>query len=159
MNEIRARLTKDHEEIQALLRRLAEDADAPDAAQLQVSWAALEGRVLRHMEAEERYLLPLLEASHPAAVAKTHAEHGHIRDILSALGIAVELHSARKPDILQLIELLKAHSAYEDGALYTLAGERASVAIQHSVTAALKGLLSGSGPRAGRATGQGHAGS
>jgi hemerythrin-like domain-containing protein len=141
MNQVRARLTRDHEEMRALLQQLAEDAEAPSRQALEASWDALEGRLLRHMEAEERYLLPLLEAGHPASVQKTRAEHGHIRDVVAKLGLAVQLHTARKPDILQLIELLNQHSSDEDHTLYQLAGDKASGAVERGITAALKGLL------------------
>ena len=128
------------------LMRLAEDAEAPDAALLEASWDALEARLLRHLEAEETYLLPLLEASHPTEVARTRAEHGHIRDVVSALGISIELHSVRKPELLGLVELLNAHAAYEDTELYPLAGDRASVAVAHSITTKLKSLRSALSP-------------
>ena len=126
----------------AQLMRLAEDAEAPDASPLEASWDALEARLMRHLEAEETYLLPLLEASHPNEVARTLAEHRRIRDIVAAVGISIELHSVRKPELLALVELLNAHAAYEDTQLYPLAADKASVAVEHSVSATLKSLRS-----------------
>jgi Hemerythrin HHE cation binding domain len=142
MSQIRDRLGEDHEEIRALLQHLAEDAEAPNSAELEASWDTLEVRLLRHMEAEERYLLPLLEASHAVEAERIRVEHARIRGTIARLGIAIELHAARKSDLSRLIELLNAHSAYEDAALYELAGDKASVAVGHSITATLKGLRS-----------------
>ncbi len=141
MNPLHTRLAKDHEEIHALLECLAQDVDAPPCGALASTWAALEGRLLRHMDAEEQYLLPLLEASHRKEVERTRAEHAHIRDLVAELGVAIELHTVRRPAITQLIDLLKRHAAYEDAALYDLAGERASVAVEHSLFATLNGTL------------------
>jgi len=93
------------------------------------------------MDAEELYLLPLLEASHPAEVERTRTEHARIRDLVAELGIAIELHTVRKPAVMALIDLLQRHSAYEDAALYGLAAERASGSVERSVVAALKGTL------------------
>jgi len=93
------------------------------------------------MRAEELYLLPLLEASHPTEVERTHAEHARIRELVDELGVAVELHTARKPAITELIELLKLHSAREDEALYSWAGDKASTAVQRSLFSALRGTL------------------
>ncbi len=141
MNQVHARLAKDHEELHALLECLAEDVEAPECGELEATWGALEARLLRHIDAEERYLLPLLEASHPAEVARNRAEHARIRDLVAELGIAVELHSARKPAVMQLIELLTRHAQHEDEVLYRLAGAKASVAVAHSVFATLKDAL------------------
>lgn len=141
MNSIRAKLAKDHEELDALLRRLAEDIESPSKGELQATWAAFETRLIRHLEAEERFLLPLLEASNPAEVARTRAEHALIRDAIAELGIAVELHSAREPNITELIGFLRQHAKHEDEALYQLAGEVASVSVEHSIFETLKSTV------------------
>lgn len=138
MNPIAARLTKDHQELDALLRRLAEDTSAPVPGALETTWGLFEGRLIRHMEAEERFLLPLLEASDAAEVARIRREHVQIRDALTELGIAVELHTAREPQIQQLAQLLDAHAKHENDALYRLAGDKASTAVEHGIAQMLK---------------------
>jgi hemerythrin-like domain-containing protein len=138
MNQIQAKLTTDHEELDALLRCLAEDVEAPCAGELEATWAAFESRLIRHLEAEERFLLPLLEASNPDEVKRIRAEHVHIRDSIAELGVAIELHTARKPHITELIGFLRAHAKHEDEALYQLAGDKASVAVEHSILKTLK---------------------
>jgi len=138
MNPISARLTKDHQELDGLLRRLAEDAAAPLPGALEKTWCLFEARLIRHMEAEERFLLPLLEASDPDEVARIRREHFQIRDALTELGVAVELHTVREPEVQRLIELLDAHAAHENEALYRLAGDKASSTIDHGVAQMLK---------------------
>lgn len=133
MNSIAAKLTKDHQEIDALLRCLAEDAQAPVPGTLLTTWSTFETKLIRHMQAEEQFLLPLLEASDPAEVARIRQEHARIRDSLTELGLAVELHTVREASILELIELLEAHAKHENGALYRLAGDKASAAVEHGL--------------------------
>lgn len=140
MNQLGTRLTQDHLEIAALLESLSQAADVSDRDALIASWSELEGRLIRHMDAEERYLLPLLEASHPAEVKRTRLEHARIRDLICELGVAVELHAVRSCDIQALIEVLRAHSQREDEELYVLAGDKASVAVEHRVLATLKSV-------------------
>lgn len=141
MNSAADRLVKNHQELEAMLRCLAEDADAPDCGTLEATWGAFEAAMTLHLEAEERYLLPLIEASHPAVVERTRFDHARIRNLITALGIAVELHTARKPAILELIELLRAHAQHEDEAIYPLAGGKASVAVEHRIAETLRGAL------------------
>lgn len=142
MNSVAARLTKDHAELQGLLERLAQDATAPLAGELEATWAVFERRLIRHMEAEERFLLPLLEASDPDEVARIRVEHARIRDSLTELGVAIELHTIRAPHIDELIALLEAHAKHENVALYRLAGEKASTAVEHGIAERLKSAIS-----------------
>ena len=141
MNQVGRHLAEDHREIEALLKRLAEDAQAPECAALHCTWCELESRLLGHMAAEEHYLLPLIEASHPTDAARTFAEHNQIRHQVSELGVAIELHSVRQPAIDQLIRTLQAHAQYEDETLYPLAGEKASPMLQQRIAAMLKSAV------------------
>jgi hemerythrin superfamily protein len=141
MNTIAAKLSKDHEQLDALLEQLAQDAQACDRDALQATWGMLESRLIRHLEAEERYLLPLVDAQCPAEVAVTRLEHAQIRDSLCELGVAVEPHTIRETDVRKLIDLLQAHARREEVALYPVAGEKASVAVEHSISAAIKAAV------------------
>lgn len=138
MNSIASRLTQDHQELDALLRRLAEDAEAPERGVLEETWSSFESKLIRHMEAEERFLLPLLEVTDAAEVARIRLEHARVRDSLTELGVAVELHTVRAVDVNELVGLLAAHAKHENTALYRLAGEKASRAVEHGVAQLLK---------------------
>jgi hemerythrin len=141
MNSVGKRLSQDHQQLAALLEALSQAAEACDREALVATWAELEPRLICHMEAEERYLLPLVEADYPAEVSRTLLEHAQIRDRIAELGLAVELHAVRAGDIRALIEVLQAHSKHEDEALYTIAGDKVSVAVEHSVLSTLKTAL------------------
>ena len=90
------------------------------------------------MEAEERELLPLVEAAHPLEVARTLAEHAQIRQLVAELGVAIELHTARQPAIEGLIELLREHALREDHVLYEFAGCKASSAVYDKISSVLR---------------------
>ena len=138
MNSVASRLTKDHEELDALLRRLEQDAQAPIPGALRATWEEFETKLLRHMEAEERFLLPLLEASDQAEVVRIRCEHATIRNRLTVIGLAIELHAIRELSIAELIALLQAHAKHENAALYRLAGEKASSGVEHGIAELLK---------------------
>jgi hemerythrin superfamily protein len=138
MTDVRLQLTKDHAELDALLRCLSEDTVAPECGALQATWSQFETRLLAHMDAEERYLLPLVEVSQPAEAAHTRMDHARIRQLVSELGVAIELHTARQPAIEELIAMLRKHAAHEETVLYQLGNERAPAPIQDAISAALK---------------------
>ena len=138
MTSVAVQLTKDHEELQALLHCLAQDAKAPLPGALQATWVSFETQLLRHMDAEERLLLPLLAASDAAEVARIRAEHARIRDLLNELGVAVELHTVREANISELIALLEAHAKHENAQLYRLASAQASEALEGRVARLLE---------------------
>ncbi len=138
MNSVAAKFTKDHQELEALLRCLEQDAVAPVPSALQATWTTFESRLTRHMDAEEQFLLPLIEASDPGEVARIRTEHTRIRELLTELGVAIELHTIRARNIERLIEVLEAHAKHENGALYRLAGEKASAAVEYGIARLLK---------------------
>lgn len=138
---VSTKLVHDHETLDALLAQLAEEAQDSDRPALQATWNEFESRLIAHINAEERYLLPLIEVDNPAEVAQTRREHIEIRDLIAELGLAIELHTAREPDIRRLVELLRAHAKHEEAALYTLAGDKASISVEHSISGALKAAV------------------
>lgn len=135
---VRTKLVQDHEALDALLVQLTEEAKDSDRPALQATWSEFEARLIAHINAEERFLLPLIEADNPREVAQTRREHGEIRDLIAELGLAIELHTAREPDIRRLVDLLRAHAQHEEAAFYTVAGEKASRAVEHSISSTLK---------------------
>ena len=141
MNSVGERLTQDHQQLAVLLERLSQAAEACDREALVATWTELEPRLTCHMEAEERYLLPLVEADHPAEVKRTLLEHAQIRDRIAELGLAIELHSVRSGDIRALIDMLQAHAKHEDEKLYVIAGDKVSVAGEHRVLSTLRTAL------------------
>jgi hypothetical protein len=118
---VRERFLADHREIEQLLERvlaICEDGDREDVAAV---WTEFDARLLAHMGAEERYLIPLLQRANPRAARAIQEEHRHFRTRLTELGSRVDLHAIRLHEVRALVGELRAHSAHEDRTLYTLA--------------------------------------
>lgn len=122
-------LTRSHAE----LRRLADEllaamaADARD--QVTRLWADFDHGLLAHMEAEERFVLPIfahVDADEAKALLR---EHGLLREELLELGVAVDLHLLRYDRSRELAALLEAHATREERLLYRWADEHLATAI------------------------------
>lgn len=138
MDAIRNQLAADHRVLSDLISRLVRDVETSSHRHLQEVWCELERRLLSHMDVEEQFLLPLLELSYAAEVERARAEHGQIRGLVCALGLAIESRAVTQAAIRDLVRLLSAHSEREDQVLYKHAAERSSVAVQHRVAATLR---------------------
>ena len=113
MNPVQTRLAQDHRDIEAALESLVQRS-ATSSPALRVTFSGLETRLMGHMATEEHYLLPLVEVSHPDYAERIRIEHARIRQLVSELGLAIELHTVRAAQIAELIQVLRQHAEYED---------------------------------------------
>src|ERR1041385_2046583 len=87
-----AYMVRSHEQLRDLITRLLAAMQANARADVITLWNELEHKLLDHMEAEERFVLPTfahIDYGEPTALLR---EHGLIRENLLELGIAVGLH-------------------------------------------------------------------
>ena len=125
MNESQAELLKDHAEMERLLKLLAQAVDSNDASdELQRLWSQVEGIIVDHIRTEEHEFFVLVGPAHRAEVEGLRADHQRIRSSLAALGVELELHALRKPEIDALIQLLRDHAEREDATLYNWLSQR-----------------------------------
>ena len=119
MNDLKQRLSADHEELERQLRALACAVDANDApSDLHQCWTCFETSLREHLDAEERTIFPVVASDHRQEVEALRAEHQLIRQSLAELGLALELHTLRKAAVDELIAFLHQHAARENGSLY-----------------------------------------
>jgi len=119
MNDLKQRLSGDHAELAQQLQALARSVDANDAAcDLGQCWADFEASLRDHLDTEERSIFPVLASAHRAEIEALRAEHQLIRNTLTDLGLAVELHTLRKAAVDDLIAFLDQHAARENDSLY-----------------------------------------
>jgi len=117
--EVKGRLLNDHSALEELLGKLTSALEGSDnAAELCCLWTLFEQYLRDHLDTEERYLFPLVAATHRSEVEALRTEHQHIRSALSELGIAVDLHALRKASIDELIGYLHQHATREEHSLY-----------------------------------------
>lgn len=138
MDPIRAQLAADHRVLDDLFCRLLRDVRVLSRDDLRAVWYEIEHRLLSHMDVEEQFLLPLVEASHHAAAQRARDEHVRIRGLVCALGVGVELHTVREHDIKDLTCVLHQHAQQEDALLYRFACERASASVQYRMATSLR---------------------
>jgi len=106
-------------------------------------WTAFEDRITRHLEAEERFMIPQLFSSHPRDARAILEEHRHIRTRLTELGCRVDLHTARFETARGFIDDLRAHARHEDDVLYRWADEHLAAGEQKTLFDALPAPLRG----------------
>jgi hypothetical protein len=134
---IRERFLSDHREMEKLLERVVAICEDGDREEVAAVWTEFDARLLAHMGAEERYLLPLLQRSNPRAFRAIFEEHKHFRARLLELCTKVDLHALRMHELRSFIGQLRAHSAHEDKTLYALADEELEAPERESVLRAL----------------------
>jgi hemerythrin-like domain-containing protein len=117
----RSRFLADHEQLEVLLSALIAAFETGDRDIARETYRRFERELSEHLELEEQQLFPELEQSDPREVEDLRAEHRAIRARLDDLGIGVELHYTRLPQIRDLVEILHAHAAREDKVLYAWA--------------------------------------
>jgi len=117
-SKLRDHLLHDHVWLDSALNDLACAAEAAEPQELLRAWSELEAGLVRHLDAEERELFPLVAPFHAAAVDALRDEHQRIRKLVTELGLRAELHTLRKDAVDDLVEALRRHAEHEDRTLY-----------------------------------------
>lgn len=143
MGTVKSHLLEDHREIERLLVELRDAVEGAEAPTIQQIWSAFERRLMAHLDAEDRYLLPLIESARPEASRKIREEHAQIRRQVAQLGLECDLHMVRKSKADDLINRLRRHAAWEDEQFYPFLDDltRRPVVgrLRSAVTRALRG--------------------
>lgn len=141
MDAIRTELAAERRVLDDLFCHLSHAIDAGRHDVLQLTWCELEHRLLSRMDVEEQFLLPFVEASHQADVRRARVVHQRIRGLVADLGIAIELRTVHQAAVTELIHVLHQQAEREDGKLYQVAFERASVVVQHRMAVMLRAAV------------------
>jgi hypothetical protein len=107
-----------HEGIEQRLLDLGHESYGEDSRALCECWARFERELQEHFCDEQIYLFPAFSQAHPEEARPLLAEHAQIRQLVTELGIGVELHNVRAERIEKLLVMLRAHSQREDELLY-----------------------------------------
>ena len=121
-----AYMVRSHEQLRDQAVHLLAAMQANARADVMTLWNELEHKLLSHMEAEERFVLPSFAHVDHGAAASLLRDHGLIREHLLELGIAVDLHCIRFEHSQDFIELLLRHADREERLLYRWADDRLS---------------------------------
>jgi len=119
-----AYMVRSHQQLRDQVTRLVAAMQANARADATTLWNELEHKLLNHMEAEERFVLPAFaHVDHGEATALLR-EHGLIREAVLELGTAVDLHCIRYESAQQFIDLLLRHAEREERVMYRWADDR-----------------------------------
>jgi hypothetical protein len=128
MDDLLHELGRGHERLEQLLKRLSEDVLSSDPRNLQETWSEFETCLTRHLQLEERCLLPSIMASQPDEVRSTLTEHRRIRECVADLGVDIDLPEGDHPARDRQRKGERGGVAPGEHALVSLAiGERPSV--------------------------------
>lgn len=139
MSQVRGELARQHAWLDDALRELLRLTVQSDHPALQKAWTHFESELLKHLELEERHLFPIVEGEHPEAVRGLRIEHDRIREVVSELGLACDLHTVRRESMAKLARWLEAHAAAEDRGLYRWADELAPLETRRQLLSSLLG--------------------
>jgi hemerythrin-like domain-containing protein len=131
------RLLADHRELEDLFADLLGAFVANDGGRAAILWNEFDDHLTKHLEAEERFLIPRLSASNPREARTILQEHRHIRSHLMEAGVGVDLHIVRLEMVRGFVEELRAHARREDDILYRWADEHLGISEQSALLAAL----------------------
>lgn len=140
-SNLQAWLARDHQRLDALFERLLAAFHADARSELCPLWTEFDSRLRAHLALEEEHILPELARVDPVEARALIEEHVQIRQRLSELDIAVDLHLARQPAIGALVELLRAHAKREDELMYRWAASHIEPAKQRTIISALRRTL------------------
>lgn len=114
-------LLLDHERLANIFRGLIEAFGAGELGGMREAWSRFETGLTGHLEAEERYMLPLFRLQHRAEAEEIAAEHVSIRRTLADLAVGVDLHVVSLEMAKALVASLGQHAAREEKLLYAWA--------------------------------------
>ena len=120
---IRNHLFEDHRRLEDLFDQLLDAFEAGEHQPLTNLWTRFETDLLRHMDFEERFLVPQFQRSEPDAAAAILVDHGEFRHRLAELGIGVDLHIVRLTAARNFIRRLREHANREDDLMYRWSDE------------------------------------
>ena len=115
---IRDHLFEDHRRLESLFDELLDAFEAGAHQALSDLWTRFEADLLRHIDFEEKFLVPQFQRSEPDAAAAILVDHGEFRHCLADLGIGVDLHNVRLTSARKFIGQLREHANREDDLLY-----------------------------------------
>ncbi len=148
LTALRDRFLDDQAEFEELYADMLEAFEACDRKGVAKLWEEFDDRLTKHLEAEERFMIPELLASRPRDARAIVEEHRHIRSRLVELGCSAELHTLEGRTALAFIDELRAHARHEDDVLYRWADEHLPAAEPTN----LVDPLTAPSPRAARTT-------
>jgi hypothetical protein len=139
---MRDRFVADHMELEALFTCLLARLGAGDREGIGRLWSEFEGRLTRHLEVEEKFMIPYLFASSPREARVLLEEHRHIRSRLVELGPGADRLLAAVEAARGFLGEFRAHARHEEDVLYRWVDEHMATREPTALLDALTALSS-----------------
>jgi len=107
-----------HRRLEATCRELLAWAYSDDMREFAATWRELEAEINDHIAAEEEVILPGYAAHAPDDAKRILDDHARIRELLTPIGVEIELHEARAARLQRLADALHAHALFEDATIH-----------------------------------------
>jgi hypothetical protein len=120
-----------HRRLAAKCRELLAWAHTDDTRELMAAWCELEAELRDHIAAEEEVILPAYAEHAPRDAQRIRDDHGRMRELLTAMGVEIELHEARVARLRCLAEALDAHALSEEVTMYRWAQANLATVARH----------------------------
>jgi hemerythrin superfamily protein len=117
---ISARFLEDHRRLEGLVSEIVETVASGDRQRIAALWDVFDAGLNAHLDAEEKYMIPLLMRDSERDGRALLEEHKLLRARLAQLDTAVDLHLVRLSAVKEFIDELQAHAAHEEALLYSL---------------------------------------
>lgn len=137
MSHIGQELDVSHQRLEGLLCFSDGGSLVVDSHALRRSWSELESCLTWHLEAVERYMLPVAERVQACEVERVRSAHARIRQLVSELEQKLELQMPTEPATRELVRVLREYAAQNAAALYLWVADHASATVQYCILAML----------------------
>lgn len=111
-------MSADHSRIERLLQNLIVTMHGGQRDEARTAWRTFEAALLRHLELEEKHIIPAFEVGFPQEATQLRREHQGIRAELERLGVELDLHELGEATADLFLRQLRKHSAREDTFFY-----------------------------------------
>jgi hemerythrin-like domain-containing protein len=116
-------LLADHRRMDGVLTRIVVALEAVDPDRVATEWAEFHRALTRHLDAEDRYLIPALFVSRPRDAQSLLQEHRHVRGRVVDLDNHIGKGTLNADTLRGFVDELSAHARRETAVLYEWADD------------------------------------
>jgi len=118
LSSLESMLAADHDRLDRAFQTILTRAHDGDFQELAAEWLAFQAALLRHLDAEEKHLIPALAQDRPGEARLLLEDHRQIRDRLLELGVDLDLHCLRAERVEAFVSALRGHAQREETIFY-----------------------------------------
>jgi hypothetical protein len=118
LSSLESMLAGDHDRLERAFQVIVTRVQGGDWQQIEAEWLGFQAALLGHLAAEEKYVIPALAQDRPREAKVLLDDHGQIRDMLTELGVELDLHCLAAARVDEFVTALQAHARREETIFY-----------------------------------------